>query len=93
MKIIKNTRGNILESKPDYSRGRLLQGDDINTLIYTTWEEQPPVDETGEEIQLEDAKTQQRVKALEENQEALQKDINITQLALTDMYETMVLSE
>ena len=90
MKIIKDTSGNILKSKPDYTKGRLLQGDDINTLIYTTWEEQPLVDENGEEIQLEDDKIKQRVEALEENQEALQKDINITQLALTDMYESII---
>ena len=34
----------------DYTKGRLTQGDDADTLVYSTWKENPDKDEQGNVI-------------------------------------------
>jgi hypothetical protein len=48
MKII-DSKGNVI-TKPDYTKGRLLEGSDSETLVYWTWEEKPDLDENGDVI-------------------------------------------
>lgn len=47
MKIY-DTSGNELErDEIDFSQGRLLQGDEEDTLVFTTWAEKPDEQNTG----------------------------------------------
>ena len=65
MKII-NTKGNELINRPDYSKGRLIEKD-IDTLIYTTWEELPDKDEKGNIISHDEKPTElDRISAIED---------------------------
>lgn len=87
MKII-DTSGNEITSEIDYTKGRLLQGDDIDTLVYTTWEESPQTDLEGNVIDM--TKQKPTVESLSKTQKTLQDDINATQLALTEVYEMLL---
>lgn len=87
MKII-DTSGNEITSEIDYTKGRLLQGDDIDTLVYTTWEEAPQTDLEGNVIDM--TKQKPTVESLSKTQKTLQDDINATQLALTEVYEMLL---
>ena len=49
MKIY-DTKGNELKTRPDYTKGRLLQDkDNPERYIYTTWDEVPAGQGNGEE--------------------------------------------
>ncbi len=50
MKIVDFNGKGISADKLDYSKGRLTQGDDSDTLVYSTWEENPDKDEQGNVI-------------------------------------------
>ena len=49
MKIVDFSGKEIAAEGLDYTKGRLTQGDD-DTLIYSTWEENPDKDEQGNVI-------------------------------------------
>lgn len=50
MKIVDFSGKEISADALDYSKGRLTQGDDADTLVYSTWEENPDKDEQGNVI-------------------------------------------
>ena len=50
MKIVDFNGKEISADKLDYSKGRLTQGYDSDTLVYSTWEENPDKDEQGNVI-------------------------------------------
>lgn len=50
MKIVDFKGKEISADKLDYSKGRLTQGNDADTLVYSTWEENPDKDEQGNVI-------------------------------------------
>ena len=50
MKIVDFKGKEISADKLDYSKGRLTQGDEPDTLVYSTWEENPDKDEQGNVI-------------------------------------------
>ena len=47
MKIVDFSGKEIAAEGLDYTKGRLTQGDDADTLVYSTWEENPDKDENG----------------------------------------------
>ena len=50
MKIVDFSGKEIAAEGLDYTKGRLTQGDDADTLVYSTWEENPDKDEQGNVI-------------------------------------------
>ena len=47
MKIVDFSGKAIAAEGLDYTKGRLTQGDDPDTLVYSTWEENPDKDDNG----------------------------------------------
>ena len=50
MKIVDFKGNEISADALDYSKGRLTPGDEPDTLVYSTWEENPDKDEQGNVI-------------------------------------------
>ena len=66
MKIVDFKGKEISADKLDYSKGRLTQGDEPDTLVYSTWEENPDKDEQGNVISHEPVLTaEQRMDEIE----------------------------
>lgn len=75
----------------DSAVGRLLQGEDSNTLVWTTWAEVPDLDHEGNPIDHTPKPTiEEQISSLEISDEAQQADINATQLALTEVFEMLI---
>ena len=53
MKIVDSKGNEVKKNNLDFTKGRLTQGDDADTLVYSTWEENPDKDEQGNVISLE----------------------------------------
>lgn len=50
MKIVDSKGNEVKKNNLDFTKGRLTQGDDAGTLVYSTWEENPDKDEQGNVI-------------------------------------------
>ena len=50
MKIVDSKGNEVKKNNLDFTKGRLTQGDDADTLVYSTWEENPDKDEQGNVI-------------------------------------------
>lgn len=50
MKIVDFKGNEVKKNNLDFTKGRLTQGDDADTLVYSTWEENPDKDEQGNVI-------------------------------------------
>lgn len=67
MRITDTNGTTLIRDEIDFSKGRLLQGADPETLVFTTWTEQPDVDAQGNAIPHEDVPTEDgRITALED---------------------------
>ena len=82
--MIIDSSGNEITGRPDYTLGRLVQGDEPGILVYKTWEEEPDLDDDGNVIDhtwgVSDS----------EKMDNMQEDIDMTQLALAEVYEMLV---
>ncbi len=61
--IIIDKNGAVLTERPDFSAGRLEQGDDADTLVYKTWADFPPVDGEGNPIDMNRPTAQDKLEA------------------------------
>lgn len=50
MKIVDSKGNEVKKNNLDFTKGRLTQGNDADTLVYSTWEENPDKDEQGNVI-------------------------------------------
>ena len=66
MKIVDSKGNEVKKNNLDFTKGRLTQGDDADTLVYSTWEENPDKDEQGNVISHEPVLTaEQRMNEIE----------------------------
>ena len=94
MRIV-DTAGNELQLENiDFTIGRLLQSIEEDTMIFTTWEELPDVDESGNVIDhTPHPTTEQRVDTLDEQHAELSDELTMTQVAVTEIYEMLIPEE
>lgn len=62
MKIYDTSGNELARDEIDFSQGRLLQGEEPETLVFTTWEEKPDENDSGNSAQ---PTTEERLSALE----------------------------
>lgn len=64
---ILDVNGKVITERPDYSKGRLVQGGSSDVLIYKTWDECPDTDEEGNEINYNAvSESEQRLRDIED---------------------------
>ena len=88
MKIVDTSGNELTLAECDFTAGRLLQSEtEEETLVYTTWAEQPDYDESGEIIDHTPQPT------VDEKIENIEDELTMTQVAITEIYEMIIPEE